>query len=267
MSETPNLRDTFDTRSESYDEARPDYPSELFSDLLSLVDLPDDPLILEIGSASGKATRPLARRGFRMIALELGANLAAQAFRDLAVYPKVEIINSSFEEWECSDETFDLIYAANSWHWLNPDLRYDKTARLLRGGGSLAFWEASHAFPTGFDPFFEEIQDVYDEIGESKGEAWPPPTPDRVSYSADEIHATGWFDRVDVRRYVWELEYTADEYIRLLETFSGHIAMPEESRNTLYTAIRERIAERPGSRIKRHWQSTLHVARRVSPHS
>ena len=28
-------------------------------------------------------------------------------------------------------------------------------------------WSAAHAFPDGFDPFFTEIQDVYDEIGEA----------------------------------------------------------------------------------------------------
>jgi hypothetical protein len=31
---------------------------------------------------------------------------------------------------------------------------------------AMAFWSALHAFPAGFDPFFGEIQEVYDAIGE-----------------------------------------------------------------------------------------------------
>ena len=86
-----------------------------------------------------------------------------------------------------------------------------------------------HAFPEGFDPFFTEIQDVYDEIGESYDEEWPPPRPELVADDADEIEASGLFDDVHVRRYVWARHYTADEYIALLDTFSGHIAMEHES--------------------------------------
>ena len=82
-----------------------------------------------------------------------------------------------------------------------------------------------HAFPDGFDPFFTEIQEVYDEIGESHEGEWPPPRPEHVADDADEIEASGLFEDVHVRRYVWARHYTADEYIALLDTFSGHIAM------------------------------------------
>ena len=82
-----------------------------------------------------------------------------------------------------------------------------------------------HAFPEGFDPFFTEIQEVYDEIGESYDGEWPPPRPELVADDADEIEASGLFEDVHVRRYVWARHYTADEYIALLDTFSGHIAM------------------------------------------
>jgi hypothetical protein len=50
--------------------------------------------------------------------------------------------------------------------WIDPAIRYRKAADPLRPGGRLAFWEAVHVFPRGGDPFFREIQEVYDEIGE-----------------------------------------------------------------------------------------------------
>jgi hypothetical protein len=119
------------------------------------------------------------------------------------------------------------VYAATAWHWVHPELRYRKAHRLLRPGGHLAFWSALHAFPAGCDPFFAEIQDVYDAIGESHPGEWPPPPPDEIP----DDRAEG----VQVRRYVWETSYTADDYIALLDTFSGHIAMETAKREHLST--------------------------------
>ena len=130
-------------------------------------------------------------------------------------------------------------------------------------GGHLAFWGAQHAFPEGFDPFFTEIQEVYDAIGESHpGEAWPPPRPDELPDASREIEASGRFEDVRVRRYVWERSYTAEEYVSLLETFSGHLSMDTGKRAFLYDEIRRRIGGRADGRVRRHWCAILHVARR-----
>lgn len=166
----------------------------------------------------------------------------------------------AFEEWEGEAGGFDLVFAATAWHWIDPELGYAKARRLLRPGGHLALWAADHAFPPGFDPFFVEIQDAYDAIGESHPGPWPPPPPDEVPDDTARIVASGQFGDVQVRRYLWEVVYTADEYVALLDTFSGHIAMDREKREYLYAEIRRRLGERPGGHVRRHWQAILHVA-------
>lgn len=257
------LRRTFDSAADRYDSARPAYPEELFDDLIELAGLERGARLLEIGCATGKATRPLLERGFSVVCVELGAQLAERARRNLSAFP-VEIHVASFEAWEPEHEAFDLLYAATSWHWLDPAIRYRKAHRLLRPGGHLAFWSALHAFPVGFDPFFTEIQEVYDAIGESYGEEWPPPPPEQLPDESREIEASRLFDDIRVRRYVWELTYTADEYIALLDTFSGHIAMEAPKRELLYREIRGRINSRPQKSVQRHWHAILHIARRKS---
>jgi hypothetical protein len=117
-------------------------------------------------------------------------------------------------------------------------------------------------FRPGFDPFFTEIQEVYDAIGESYGGDWPPPRPEEIADASDEIGASGLFEDARVRRYVWERSYTAVEYIALLETFSGHITMDTAKRELLYREIRGRLDARPDQRVRRHWYAILHVARR-----
>jgi hypothetical protein len=135
---------------------------------------------------------------------------------------------------------------------------------MLRPGGRLAFWSAKHAFPAGFDPFFAEIQEVYDAIGESRKGEWPPAPPEQIPDERAEIEASGLFADVNVRRYIWEKSYTAAEYIALLNTFSGHIAMEAAKREHLHREIRQRIGRRPSPRVRRHWYAILHVARRTA---
>jgi SAM-dependent methyltransferase len=255
------LRQTFESAAELYDSGRPEYPAALFDDVVALAGLERGARLLEIGCATGKATRPFLARGFTVVCVELGAQLAEVARRNLEGLP-VTIDVAPFETWDGEGASFDLVYAATAWHWIDPKLRYEKAHRLLRPGGHLAVWSAAHAFPEGFDPFFTEIQDVYDEIGESYDEEWPPPRPELVADDAGEIEASGLFEDVHVRRYVWARHYTADEYIALLDTFSGHIAMEHERRDRLYAEIRRRIAARADARVLRHWFAILHVARR-----
>ncbi len=255
------LRASFESAADTYEAARPSYPRELFDDLIELAGLTPPAVLLEIGCATGKATRRLAERGFRIVCVELGPRLAAQARANLAGLP-VEVHVAPFEQWEGEGERYQLVFAANAWHWLDPAVGYGKAHRLLRSGGHLAFWDARHAFPVGFDPLFTEIQDVYDSIGEQWAGDWPPSPPELTPDQAPEIEATGLFDRIELRRYLWEARYTADEYIALLETFSGHLAMEPSKREHLYGEIRRRIAGRASPTVLRHWCSTLHVARR-----
>jgi SAM-dependent methyltransferase len=152
---------------------------------------------------------------------------------------------------------------ATAWHWFDPGQRYQMAARLLRPGGHLAFWAATHVVPDGGDPFFREIQDVYDEIGEGMPPDAVPHTPQTLPDSRAEIEASGLFADVAVRRFDWEIEYTADGYIRLLDTFSGHIAMEQWKRDRLYGEIRRRLAERPDGLLRRHWGAVLNVARNL----
>jgi hypothetical protein len=53
-----------------------------------------------------------------------------------------------------------------------------------------------------------------------------------------------------------------NEYVALLETFSGHITMDAGKRERLYQEIRERIGSRLEQRVRWHWYAILHVARR-----
>jgi SAM-dependent methyltransferase len=259
------LRGTFDAVAAEYQAARPEYPAELYDTLVALSGVrPEVDALCEVGSASGKATLPLARRGFAVTSVELGPALAAEARRNLAGFDRVTVVNAPFETWQPDPAPapgFGLVFAATAWHWIDPAVKYRKAASLLRPAGHLAFWEATHVVPAGGDPFFADIQDVYDAIGEGVPGGHSFATPQTLTSREDEIAASGLFTDIQVRRFDWEIRYSADSYIRLLETFSSNLAMAGWQRERLYGEIRSRLALRPDGLLRRHWGAVLHVAR------
>ena len=258
------LKTTFNEAAELYDRVRPRYPAQLFDDLIELAQLEPGARILEIGCGTGIATLPLAERGFGITCVELGENLAAVARLKLAAFPDVHIDVSPFETWDAAGERFDAVIAATCWDWIDPGVRYRKAASLLKSQGKLALFGCGHALPKDADRFFFEIQDIYREIGEGvPDEQWPPPLPEDAPDFREEIEASGLFGDVQARRYVWERMYTADEYIDLLNTFSGHIALEPDKREYLYRNVRERINARADPRVRRHWLAILNVARKL----
>jgi protein-L-isoaspartate O-methyltransferase len=84
------LRATFTEDAELYDRVRPGYPLALFDDLAELANVGPHCRVLEIGCGTGQATVPLARRGWRVVAVELGPQMASVARRKLAAFPTVQ---------------------------------------------------------------------------------------------------------------------------------------------------------------------------------
>jgi SAM-dependent methyltransferase len=255
-------RATFEQVAEVYDRRRPTYPPAVFDDLTALARLPEAARLVEIGCGTGQATLPLAERGFRVTGVELGPELAATARRKLAAFPAVEIVNASFETWDPSRAGFDAVVAFTAFHWIEPELRYEKSARLLRDGGTLAVVSTHHVLPEDGDAFFTEVQEDYDAVfpPDDRG---PMPRPEAVRDIGDEIDASGHFRNVAVRRYPWDVIYPADEYIALIDTYSNHRALDERARRRLYERIRRRIEARPGGKVRKAYLATLNIARRL----
>jgi SAM-dependent methyltransferase len=252
----------FDTIADLFDQGRREPPAWLYDALFAEARLDDRAaFVLEIGCGSGKSTLPLARRGMRILALEMGANLARLAQQHLAGFADVEVRCTRFEDWEPSPK-FDLVVAITAWHWLDPEVRYRQAAAALRPGGLLAFTATEHVYPPGYDLFFEEIQQCYAEVGMGRI-LWPPPPAEAVPDFRAEIEQSGCFEDVRVIRRLWSEEFTAEEHIALMRTASDHLLLEADKREWLFGEMLRRIEARPGGRIRKHNLTLLHLARRV----
>ena len=174
-----DLRAIFDEDAELYDRARPGYPDALFDDLFALAGIGAGSRVLEIGCGTGQATVALAERGCAVVAVELGANLAASRHETWPGIRTRRWSSSAFEDWPLPDAPFDAVVAFTAFHWVDHGRRVEKVARRA---------EARRRVRHGHDrprrrrhrAFFVDVQDCY--------ERWDPATPPGLRLEpADEI--------------------------------------------------------------------------------
>jgi SAM-dependent methyltransferase len=256
------LARTFDDEAELYDRARPTYPAAVFDDLTALARLPTGARILEVGCGTGQATLQLAERGFRVTCVELGESLAAVARRNLAHFLGVEVVTADFETWQPTHGGFDAVVAFTAFHWIAQDVPYAKAASLLGDHGRLAVVASHHVLPSDGDEFFRDVQEEYEAVlpDDPTTKAGAPTGPYAIADLSDEIVESGLFRNVATRRYQWDVVYDADAYIRVLETYSRHRALDDDTRDRLLERIRRRIQQRPNAQVRKTYLTILNVA-------
>ncbi len=248
---------SFDRVAELYDAYRPGYPEALVESVVELARLRPGSKILEIGSGTGKATAPLARRGFSILCVEPGRDLAAIAARKFADYPGVTFEAARFEDWPEHPGEFDLAMAAQAFHWVPKEIGYAKVARALRPGGHLALFWNRNPHPQG--PIFSDLERVYRERAP---ELFDTPTTceeHENQRTLDDIVSSGHFGPVVMRKFPWSARYDARQYLGLLNTYSDHLALPEATRASLFEGVAE-VIERHGGTIERPYVAVLYVA-------
>jgi SAM-dependent methyltransferase len=274
-------RASFNSNASLYNAARPDYPAAVFDDLVELSGIPASGDILEIGSGTGKATLPLAERGFSILAIELGDNMAALARQKLAAYPRVRINVGAFEDWPVPEQAFDLAVSASAWHWIDPAVGYAKVAHALRLGGALALmWSTQGrrgnllqppnetAVPAPSDEFSEALQQLVatlvPQLANLRADR-PTPSGARRFVRGEALLASGYFAAPTIRTYSWETTYDTAGYLQLLDSYSTYRILDPALHARLFDAIGDMLEMRFGGKISRQWRAELYIAKVVSP--
>ena len=249
----------FDSVAEQYDRARPTYPDVLFDDIVAVSGVPGGGRVLDIGCGTGQATRPMAERGYRVTAIELGPNLAAVARRNLAPW-NVDVHAGAFEDWTPPDAQFDLVMCFTAFHWLDHAIALPKIASILRPGGAFAYTTGGHV-EGGTSEFFVDSQECY-----MKHMPGTPPgvrlsTAESIPLGSPLTDDSGLFETAESRRHVWLREFTTAAYIDEIGTYSSNLELSVENREALHACIAKMIDTKYGGRIVKAYLTDLHVAR------
>lgn len=247
---------TFDSVVADYDRWRPDYPAELYRDIFALCPLNADSRALEIGIGTGQATRPVLETGCAVTAVEPGAQLARFAARKFADYARFEAVNIRFEDFAAAPGSFDLVYAATAFHWIDERAGYPKVLALLKPGGAFARF-ANHPHPGSEDALGQAIQAVYAKYG--RPARAPAGFGEAEAEALARLPEKYGFQRTSHRLYFRVRRFSAEEYTGLLNTYSDNLAMEPAARERFYADIREAIA-RFGGTITIHDTIDLELA-------
>ncbi|GAA2509240.1 class I SAM-dependent methyltransferase [Winogradskya humida] len=238
----PTYRETaesFGTDAERYDRTRPRYPDAMISRIAAAA---PGRTMLDVGCGTGIAARQFQAAGCTVLGVDPDPRMAALA-RGFGL--DVEV--ARFEDWDPAGRTFDLVTAAQSWHWIDPVAGAAKAARALRPGGRFAaFWNAADPAPDLAGAFAEVYTRVVPGL---------PTIPAGMS-AADgyalmlDKAATGLttaFTEPDRWRFTWERTYTRDEYLDLIPTQGTATLLPAATLKDLLDGLGAAIDKAGGA--------------------
>lgn len=254
-----DLRITFNEVPEEYEKWRPTYVPQLFADIMEYSGINQGSRALEIGIGTGQATLPILKTGCHVTAVELGGDLAEYSRRKFKAYEIIEVKNMAFEDYECPDNSLDLVYSATAFHWIPVEIGYPKVYRHLKSGGTLAWFRNHAGKDKENEPLHAAIQKVYSKYMPHSSEP-EEMNEDKCIEISNIIKKYGYVD-VKYKLYYRTRTYNAEDYVSLINTYSDHLALNEEQRILLSNEMKETINSF-GGKINVHDTIDLHLARK-----
>jgi SAM-dependent methyltransferase len=253
-----DIRFSFDMVAALYDGVRPTYPDQLFDDIMAGAALGPGDAMLEVGCGTGQATRGFARRGLKILTSDPGPDLIRVAKESLAKFPDIEYATATFEALPVKPQTFRLLAAAQCWHWIDADMRFEKAAEALASGGTLAVFGN---VPVGLsDTMLAAFQRIYEEIAPGTWglppESWYLPD----GPVAGLFEASGYFSPVVHKGYPWRWRLNTSSYIDFLKTRSDLQLLTAEQREALLPAFAKAI-DAEGGTIEVRYEAHLYMAK------
>lgn len=234
-----------------YDRARPSYPPALIDALLAS----GSRRVLDVGCGTGIAAALLAARGCSVLGVEPDERMAA-----LARAKGIDVEVGRFEQWEARGRTFELITAAQSWHWVEPRDGAAKAASVLADGGRIGlFWNSGEPDPA----VRARLAAVYAELepGLAERSAAARRRRARTQAALEALAQSRLFGPVGVCRFPWSHDYDTAAWLAYLESHSDHLTLPRARRERLLAAVGE-VVDDLGGALAVAYETVLVSARR-----
>ena len=237
----------------AYNSVRPAYPDEAVAALVEAARCArgtdasgqDGPLCAaDIGAGTGKMSELLARAGFLVDAVEPSEAMRAQA----SSIEGVTWHDGVAEQTGLSNDVYDIVVFAQSWHWVDSERAGLEVARILAPGGALAIVWNQMAVSIPWVHRLTRIMRSGDVHRPDK-----PPTPGG-GFAPMTLTQVAWEDRMTPEQ-ILTLGTTRSSYIRSSE--AGRARMQENLRWYLY----EHLGYAPGETVTIPYTTLVWLAR------
>ncbi len=265
MIERREGRTLFGANAAAYEAARPRYPRALYDVLANQGALVPGTGVLEIGPASGVATRDLIARGARPITLvEPDRRFEQQLLALRALTDPVHLRFEAFEDVDLGDQCFDLACAATSFHWLDQKTRAIKIGQHLRRGGYCGLWWNIFQQLGVDDPFHNATAHLLADLPSysEQGHAGKIPSALRRDERLAEFATTQMFEIPLVHEWRWTLRLDPWTVRNLYEGFSPMRKLGDNQRQRLLDQLVEIAVQEFNGEVARNMTTILYLARR-----
>jgi SAM-dependent methyltransferase len=274
LTERAGLR--FGRVAEEYERVRSGYPAALVEKAYAVGGLEPGDAVVEIGPGTGKLTRELADRGLAVDAVEPDADLVAVARRAVSGQ-SVRFHIATFEDVELPQGAFRAVFAATSYHWVDPDIGWRKVASLLEPDGVFAL--LSHVGGTR-GAFDEELIDVWRQVAPASyfkpiedEKLWAGVHQRTGNVSAlwswlsrrDDLarpEAAELFREVELTREPVEYELPVEDYLARIRTTNSYLHLSSDDQRRLEEGLAAVLHEHGGAYPASH-SAVLVTARRA----
>lgn len=270
----------FDEVADIYERVRPTYPDELFDDVAALTGAPTGARVLEVGCGPGQATHGLLARGWHVHAVEPGEAMVDRARATFADRP-FTVDLARFDDWDPRGATYDMLFSATAYHWVDPAVRWQRAAAVLRPGGAIALCTNRTVAGGQFDDVYAASEELHAKYAPEVDFGLPTPASEilaEVNAGRQDIGAL-WasaepqpgqslagvlFSVPEIRSYEWTVGYDTADAVGLLSTYSSYLRVPPERRAQLFAGIADIVASRFGGMVTRRYLAVLAVAKRTA---
>ncbi|MFC6150423.1 MULTISPECIES: class I SAM-dependent methyltransferase [Mumia] len=215
MDRSSERASAYDGCAGQYANARPSYPERAVRWLVG-----DEPVrVLELGAGPGQMTEALLRAGHDVVALDRSAEM----LRQLAEHLEVPVARGVAERLPFHAGAFDVVVAAQSFHWFDPLRCLPEIARVLRTDGHLSLvWNTRDESV----PWVRRLTSIIDA------------EPEDLDEIADSLPLSGLFDLPATTSYGFWQQLDLDALLDLVASRSSIAARPPSERDAILRQVR-----------------------------
>lgn len=147
----PDTIARFSNRVANYVRYRPHYPREIIEFFKTELGLGADSLIADVGSGTGISSKLFLENGNTVYGVEPNVDMRNAAEGFLKDFARFHSVAGTSEESGLSDNSIDIVIAAQAFHWFRPDETRREFQRILKPGGCVALiWNERQLATTPF---------------------------------------------------------------------------------------------------------------------